>query len=311
ASPLPEAEGLAAEGATDTFDLRYFDRSLVIDTCGRWSMAAAGDADHVEWRRLLTLVENTRRREPVNGVLVTIGVDELREVDADGLRERGKRLRSRLDELMRVMGSNIPVCLAVTKIDRLDGMPELWRRLDEESRGQAMGYQTPAPGRVETIVAAAFDSVVGALGDLALASLYAGGAFREGDDPRRLRRAALLIPREVESLRAPLAAFAQGAFADNPYQETPFLRGVYFLAALDGDASRWPLPEDPGFGPASATGAPASGGLFVRDLLSRIMPDDRGRETELLLARKRRRMTAVGAVFPEPGVPMAMSHGRA
>ncbi len=89
AAPLAEAERFHNEGPTDTFDLWFFDRAMVIDTCGRWSMAANGDADHTEWRRLLTLIETSRRREPVNGVLITIGVDELRETDAEELHGNG------------------------------------------------------------------------------------------------------------------------------------------------------------------------------------------------------------------------------
>ncbi len=159
-----------------------------------------------------------------------------------------------------------------------------------------MGYQNPKCDRGERVVAAAFAHVVDTFNDLTLASLYAGGAYRDGADARSLRRAGLVAPQEIASLEEPLTVFAQGAFSDNPYQETPFLRGIYFLAALDGSSARSSLLENLGFGPAPVVAAQGNGGLFVLDLLSRIMPNDRGQETELVQSRNRRRFTALAGI---------------
>ncbi len=60
----------------------------------------------------------------MNGIIVTIAADKLREGGEGVLADEGQSVRRRIDQLMRILGAKIPVYVLVTKIDLIPGMLE-------------------------------------------------------------------------------------------------------------------------------------------------------------------------------------------
>lgn len=258
------AKGIAS---TRNCDWWFFENAVILDSAGRYAVPLE-DEDRGEWERFLMLLAKYRRKEPLNGLIVTLPADRLLSDDADALTEYGRSIRLRIDQLMRVLGAKFPVYLLITKIDLVLGMTAMADILPEELRGQAMGLLNDSeacdPG---DFLDSAIGHVSRRLKDLRLQLAATVG---------RAGGRAVLFPDEFDRLSPCIKAFVEGAFSENPYQETPFLRGLFIssgrqsglarsgvLGALESFKEReWRLPE-------------TVKGLFLHDLFDAILPKDR------------------------------------
>lgn len=258
------AKGIAS---TKNCDWWFFENAVILDTAGRYAVPLA-DEDRGEWERFLTLLAKYRRKEPLNGLIVTLPADRLLADDADALTDYGRSIRLRIDQLMRVLGAKFPVYLLITKIDLILGMTAMAEILPEKLRGQAMGLlnasESGDPGEF-------LDTAIGHL-SRRLKDLRLRLAARVGKAGGR----AILFPDEFARLAPAIQAFVDGAFHENPYQETPFFRGLFISSGRQSGMTRsgvlgsletfkdrqWRLPE---------TGL----GLFLHDFFDAILPKDR------------------------------------
>jgi len=260
------AKGIAG---TRNCDWWFFEEAVVLDTTGRYAIPLDQEADREEWERFLSLLSRYRRREPLSGLVVTLPVDRLLGGDPDKLAEYGRSIRLRVDQLMRTLGAKFPVYVLLTKLDLVLGMTALCDLLPKEERGQAMGLlnadERLAP---EEFAGTALAHVSRRLKDMRLLlAVNAGQADGK----------AALFPDEFERLIPLIQAFIQGAFSENPYQETPYLRGFFISSGRQSGMTRssvlgsleslkdkqWRLPD---------TGR----GLFLHDFFSTILPRERG-----------------------------------
>lgn len=260
------AKGIAG---TRNCDWWFFEEAVVLDTAGRYAIPIDEEADREEWERFLSLLARYRRREPISGLIVTLPADRLLAGDADRLAEYGRSIRRRLDQLMRTLGAKFPVYVLVTKLDLILGMTALCDLLPEEQRGQAMGLLCTEERRApEEFLDEALGHISRRLKDMRLLL-----AARSGKADAK----AALFPDEFERLTPLIRAFVDGAFSENPYQETPFLRGLFVSSGRQAGMARsgvlqgldslkdkeWRLPD---------TGR----GLFLHDFFAAILPKDRG-----------------------------------
>ncbi|MBI5550797.1 MAG: hypothetical protein HY911_04760 [Desulfobacterales bacterium] len=281
------AKGIAS---TKNCDWWFFENAIILDTAGRYAVPLA-DEDRGEWERFLVLLAKYRRKEPLNGLIVTLPADRLLNDGADALTEYGRSIRLRIDQLMRVLGAKFPVYLLLTKIDLVLGMTAMAEILPEPLRGQAMGLlNASATSDPDEFLDAAMAHISRRLKDLRLRL-----AARVGKAGGR----AVLFPDEFERLAPAIRAFVDGAFNENPYQETPFFRGFFIssgrqsgltrsgvLGSLESfKECRWRLPD---------TGL----GLFLSDFFDAILPKDRAGHRplgEYLSWRKATANLALGA----------------
>ena len=258
------ARGIAG---TKNCDWWFFDKAVILDTAGRYSVPLESE-DNEEWERFLQLLSRYRRKEPLNGLIVTLPADRLLSGDNDMLKDYGRSIRLRMDQLMRVLGARFPVYILLTKMDLVLGMTSMAEILPEELRGQAMGQLNDSDKRnPEEFLDESLDHVYKRLKELRLQM-----DFMSSSTAGR----AALFPDEFKLLAPGIKAFVQGAFHENPYQETPFFRGFFIssgrqsglvnscvLSSLESLKDRnWRLPE---------TGR----GLFLHDFFGTILPKDR------------------------------------
>ena len=211
--------------------------AVMLDTAGRYLVQEehVGAAD--EWRALLGLLRRHRPRAPVDGVLLTLGVDELLLRDAAARDTHAQYIRRRLGELQQQFGFEVPVYVWVTKVDALRGYADYFRHLAANERTQPWGCMLDAFER-----GAPRDWVVPLRQHLAdLAGRLAVGLRtrleREPDAQRRRRMYAL--PSEFSGLMVPLVRMLEGAFVDAGQAgcgKACTLRGVFFVSAAQGEA---------------------------------------------------------------------------
>lgn len=231
--------------------------------------------DREEWERFLTLLLKFRKKEPLNGLIVTLPADRLLSGDEDSLARYGRSLRRRIDELMRVLGVRFPVYVLITKVDLVFGFKGLAEVLPDSVHSQAMGLVNETlVTDPEEFVDNTIRSVTERLRELRLLML---------DSQSRFDPAFLIFSDELERLRPRIKAFAIGAFEHNPYQELPLFRGMFFssgeqtgelnseflsgLSSLEGVEKKLPGTRK---------------GLFLHDFFSKVLPRDRNLFTPIL-----------------------------
>jgi type VI secretion system protein ImpL len=279
ASPYNESVQVQAVSGTKQCEWYFFEQSIIIDTAGRYSIPANAERDKAEWQKFLALLLKYRRREPLNGLIVTIAADRLLTASNEELEADGLAIRKRIDELMRALGVRVPVYALVTKCDLINGVNRFCERLPEKSLMQPMGIMNhDLTADVAVFLAKSFSTMDERLRRLRLQLLH------EPED--KITDAALLLfPEECARLNVGLRIFMLSVFSQNPYQETPFLRGLYFSSGRQEGSPHSSFSAEFGILHQHVQLPGTSKGLFLHDFFASILPKDRA-----LLAPTRRAM---------------------
>jgi type VI secretion system protein ImpL len=94
--------------------------------------------------------------------------------------------------------------------------------------------------------------------------------------PKKPDPSLLMFADEFEKIGPGLNAFMRGAFHENPYQETPILRGIYFSSGRQEGTPYSHFLSAMGLIGEKDVLPGTNRGLFLHDFFSRILPADRG-----------------------------------
>ena len=225
-APLKEPAGQS----TAHCDWWFFEQGIFLDTAGKYFSGSESSED-TEWKHLLTLLTKSRRREPINGLLVSLSVADLLTLDANQLQKKGRQFRLKLDTLMKVMGAQVPVYLMLTKCDQIYGFKEYANEIEASKREALFGcINSDKELTPEKVISRALAYISDQLLTHQLELL-------QGLTP--LPAHTLLLAREIENLREALTGFAESAFGVTPYHEPIYFRGLSFNSALSKAS---PLP---------------------------------------------------------------------
>ncbi len=269
ASPIRDTSRVQGISGTKQCEWWFFEQAVVIDTAGRYAMPVNEGQDKDEWQKFLSLLIRYRRKEPLNGLIVTVAADRLLEAGQEQLEKDGCTIRSRIDELMRALGVRVPVYVLVTKCDLIQGVNRFCEHLPAKSLDQPMGIiNQDLSTDVDSFVESALHTIDERLRTLRLQLLHQPEA--KGADPE-----LLLFPEEFEVLKQGLATFMNNAFSANPYQETPLLRGMFFSSGRQEGNPHSHFSRSMGLSGTEEALPGTSKGLFLHDFFSRILPRDR------------------------------------
>ncbi len=244
------------KGSTLNLDWWLFEQAIVIDTAGRYAVPDERQRDRKEWTALLGMLSKHKQKEPINGLVLVIAADRLLDNTEEQLVDEGRKVRASIHELMEKLEIHVPVYMMVTKSDLVEGFAAWCKYLPEKAMAQGMGYLVAhdEEGSVDHILDKSLDSVLDRMKELRLLMLERSHVH---DD------ALLTLPRNMEKLRTGMHHFIRGALKENPYQDAPIFRGIYFSTsqqALDPDAPQQLSDK----------------GIFLHDIYTRILPMDRG-----------------------------------
>lgn len=301
--PLAEKFGMSAirgVGGTRSCDWWFTNEAVLLDTAGRYTTQESNELnDRAEWEGFLTLLKKYRKRQPINGVLLTVSVPELMgsEVQRGAL---AAQMRRRLDELNKVLAIEFPVYLLVTKSDLMAGFNEYFGMLSKEQRSQVWGFTLPyaeeralsSSGLRETCDHE-FALLLQRLNDRLPEVLIS-----EQDLNRR--SLSFSLPQQFASLKPSLGELVDAVFSGSVFNGQPMLRGVYFTSGTQegtpfdrvmGALNR--VFRVDGRVPVSAPGSGKS--FFLQDLMRRVIfPEAHlaGRDRK---AERRERLFGLGA----------------
>ncbi len=270
-APFAETSKISGVAGTRNCDWWFFEQAVILDTAGRYTIPLEEGRDKDEWQKFLSLLVKYRKKEPLNGLVVTIAADKLLQGDPAAVAEDGRNIRQRIDELMRVLGKVFPVYVLVTKCDLVQGMTQFCDRLPEKSLEQAMGLMNRDKANVRTFLHDVGVTIGKRLQQLRLQLLDSK------QTPGQTQSAAdlLLFPNEFQNLHSRLSAFIESTFKDNPYQESPILRGLYFSSGRQEGTPYSHFLHALGLIKQQEVLPGTNKGLFLHDLFAKILPDDR------------------------------------
>lgn len=284
-APLTEVTpGREQVGGTKSCDWWFIDNAVVMDTPGRFATVTDSPVLQQEWNSFLALLAKYRRREPLSGLVVTIGVDKLMSDDVDGLIAEARSMRKRVDEMMRVLGARFPVYLLITKMDLAPGFTGFADLLHRNELMQPMGWMNATLHKTpEFVVEESIAAVTDRIKDLRLLLFdapYDPSKTREPDRDahheliERMDPTSVLLAESIDKLKPHLLLFAATLFDKNMYQETPPLRGLYFCSGQQRRAG-FALPEPLDAFRKEPKPGVLDDGLFLHEFFTELLPTDR------------------------------------
>ncbi|PJG59930.1 type VI secretion system membrane subunit TssM [Aeromonas cavernicola] len=121
------------------------EQAVMLDPAGE--LLALGDEEqeknleqhHRLWLHLLSWLSEHRRRQPLNGLVVTVDLAWLCEASVSARKTYAQLMRTRLQELASNINTRLPIYITLTKLDQLSGFNMAYEHLDKEAREAVLG----------------------------------------------------------------------------------------------------------------------------------------------------------------------------
>jgi type VI secretion system protein ImpL len=275
--PIDLSDDLKGVGGTRNCDWFFTENAVLVDTAGRYvEQQSNPEVDAGEWSGFLALLKKHRGRRALNGVILTLSVQELSGSEA-AIRDHGRTIRKRLIELQDQLGLKLPVYLMITKADLIPGFEPFFGDLTTREREQVWGATLSTEARVDNVTV---DRETKAL----LSELEDRLVPRMASDMTlSARGAAFRFPSQINQLSAPIKQLIDTVFGESRYEESPWLRGFYLTSATQEGS---PIDQ-------MVTGMSQALGLPVQPL----QPREHGEKRSFFL-----RNLLTDLIFPESGL---------
>jgi type VI secretion system protein ImpL len=224
-----QAGGASYEGVGGTryCDWWFAEDAVLVDTAGRYTLQDSdAKADNKSWLAFLNLLKQNRPKQPINGVLVAISIEDIMRLPDAELEAHAVAIRKRLLELHEQLKVDFPVYALFTKADLIAGFNEYFSAFPEVRRRQVWGatFQT-SDRKLNSIdkVPAEFDALVERLTEET--------ADRLQEEPDPMARIAIFgFPSQVAALKEPVARLLKTIFEPTRYHANAHLRGFYLTS---------------------------------------------------------------------------------
>jgi len=293
-SNAPEIKGV---GGTRYCDWLFTEEAVLIDTAGRYTTQDSdAKADRQSWLSFLDMLRRNRPRQPINGVLVCISIEDVLSLKPMEVQAHADAIRARLIELHDRLKVDFPVYAFFTKADLIAGFMEFFGNLPDHSRKSVWGATFQTDDKTANMIGEVPKEM-----DALIARLNEGLADRLQDEPNPTARVQIFgFPSQVASLKQPVYDFLTRIFEPTRYHSNATLRGFYFTSGtqegttidqLIGALAR-------SFGAQGAGAARYSGqgkSFFLTNLLSDVIFGEAGWVSNNRTATRRASIVKIGA----------------
>jgi len=300
---------IAGVGGTRYCDWWFSEDAVLIDTAGRYTTQDSNEAsDRKSWLSFVSLLKAQRQKQPINGVIIAISIQDLLTLTPAERGEHAAAIRKRLLELYEILKVDFPVYALFTKADLIAGFNEYFGAFPEERRRQVWGATFQSEDRKKNFV----DQVPHELDDLVmrLGEVTADRLQAEPDPVARIL--AFGFPAQVAALREPIAAFLSSIFEPTRYHARAQLRGFYFAS---GNQQGTPIDQMLGamgaeFGSATSAYMSATGkSYFIHDLFTKVIFPEAGWVSKDMGAVRRATSMRVGMMAATALLTVGLSAG--
>lgn len=277
---LTTAKLMRGAGGTRHCDWWLSSEAILLDTAGRYADARDRSDTEPEWFAFLDLLRKSRKRRPIDGVILAYSIEDLHDKDELALIASARELRQRMEEILDRLGWTFPVYIVFTKCDLIAGFIDYFSVLSPLERQQVWGAVYGPEPQGDQRAAARFAEEF----DPLLANLRAMRPRRMSDVARSEDWGrVLMFPEEFASLRERMVLFIETLFEANPFRkDVPIFRGTYFSSGMQEGVpfdlvvrkiqamlgARVPADEPP-------QQEQKHDAYFVRDLFTKVLKADR------------------------------------
>jgi type VI secretion system protein ImpL len=264
---------VAGVGGTRYCDWWFTEDAVLIDTAGRYTTQDSdAKVDRQSWFAFLDLLKKSRPRQPINGVMVVISIEDLMTLGAAEVNAHANAIRARLLELHDRLKVDFPVYALFTKGDLVAGFTEFFATLGEEGRRQVWGATFQTADKTRNLVGEVpveYDALVERM-NIELTD-------RLQEEPVPSARVTLFgLPAQMARLKRPIFDFLNQIFEPTRYHANATLRGFYFTS---GTQQGTPIDQLIGalvktFGAEEVTGYAYSGtgkSYFLTHLIRKVI----------------------------------------
>ena len=218
---------IAGVGGTRYCDWWFTEDAVLIDTAGRYTTQDSdAKSDKQSWFAFLDLLKKNRPRQPINGVMVAISLEDVMTLSSAELAAHSNAIRLRLLELHEQLKVDFPVYALFTKCDLVAGFTEYFGYLGETGRKQVWGATFQTADKTRNLV-----GEVPIEFDLLLERLSEEQLDRLQDEPAPNTRVLLFgFAAQMARLKQPLYDFLNQIFEPTRYHANATLRGFYFTS---------------------------------------------------------------------------------
>ena len=218
------AASIAGVGGTRYCDFWFTEDAVLIDTAGRYTTHDSdSETDRKSWLSFLSLLKDNRAKQPINGVILAISVEDVLLLPEDELTAHANAIRKRLLELHQELKIDFPVYALFTKADLIDGFREYFGNFTETRRRKVWGATFQTQDRTQNLV-----SQVPAEYDALTKRLTEELPDRLHEEPDAISRIAIFgFPAQFAALRPRVTEFLNRIFEPTRYQANANLRGFY------------------------------------------------------------------------------------
>jgi type VI secretion system protein ImpL len=218
---------IAGVGGTRYCDWWFTEEAVLIDTAGRYTTQDSdAQMDKESWFAFLAQLKKNRPRQPINGVIVAISLEDLLTLSSADLSAHSGAIRARLLELHERLKVDFPVYALFTKGDLVAGFMEYFVYLNEQGRQQVWGATFQTADKSRNMV-----SEVGVEYDTLLQRLSEETLDRLQDEPVPNSRVLLFgFPAQMARLKQSVHDFLTQIFEPTRYHANATLRGFYFTS---------------------------------------------------------------------------------
>ncbi len=301
------ASSIAGVGGTRYCDWWFTEDAVLIDTAGRYTTQDSDEeSDKKSWTAFLSLLKTHRPKQPINGVIVAISLEDIMTLDGQELDAHASAIRKRLLEFHDELKIEFPVYALFTKADLIAGFSEYFGNFTESRRRKVWGATFQTENRKQNLVGEVpveFDDLVKRLTE------ELPDRLQEEADP--ISRISIFgFPAQFASLREPVSQFLMRIFEPTRYKANANLRGIYFSS---GTQEGTPIDQvlgamDRSFGESGVSRHLSGQGksYFLHDLLKKVIFAEAGWVTRDMSAVRRAAVLWYGALGLISVASMAM-----
>jgi type VI secretion system protein ImpL len=271
-------EAIAGVSGTRYCDWWFTEDAILIDTAGRYTTQDSdAAADKRSWFAFLDLLKRHRSKQPINGVLIAMSLEDLVALPQSERAAHARAIRARLIELHERLKVDFPVYALFTKGDLIAGFTEYFADLDESARRQVWGATFQTNDKTRNLVAetpAEFDMLIERLTQQLPDRLQ--------EEPTPSTRVALFgFPAQMAALKRSLYDFLNAIFEPTRYHSNANLRGFYFTSGTQHgapiDQLINALIKNFGGETSASTSQPSQGkSYFLYDLIQKVIIGESG-----------------------------------
>lgn len=232
-------EPIQGSGGTRFCDWWFTNEAIMIDTAGRYTAQEdAKKSDAQSWRGFLNILKKGRPKRPLNGIIVTINVQDLLSKTNTQKSLHAASIKQRIQELNHQLNMELPVYVVITKTDTIAGFSSFFSDMEKEDREQAWGFNLPQhKNEKETDFNTHFErEYTSLMGTLSNRVLY----LLDHEKSQTRRNLIHQFPNQMHALKPMLFEFLNNIFTPNQFETPLIIRGVYFISSTQANmGAQW------------------------------------------------------------------------